>query len=355
MKVAVIGTGNVGIAVATDLSIKGHDVCLIKTSDYKSEIFDKLVSNGHSACLKENGVYTPTIIREVTKDLGKASEAEVVFLSIQSTFLEKLIERMAQYVKEDQVYVICCSYMSSFYFARYCRNVPMIAETTGPYLEGRVEMSDPHDGLVFRVGCRLYKCPLSFFSPDGKGKAMEKLTELYDGYSNDYSVVESALLNPNMVLHTVGSILSIPRIEITHGNFCMYREAYTHDNEATIEVMLALDEEKKNVLEALHQRPIDIMEAGGFRNGLSSFYQYSESSDRAISPTSVHSRYITEDVSQGLVLLEDIAKHLDIKTPIATAMINIASAALQYDFRSHGRTRKHLGIEKYIDNLAHDE
>ena len=145
--------------------------------------------------------------------------------------------------------------------------------------------------------------------------------------------------------------MSIPRIEFSDGNFCMYREAYTHKNQATLNLMFKLDEEKKAVLEALGQRPIGILEAGGFADGMKSFYEYSESKDRAISPTSVSSRYITEDVSQGLVLLESIAKLSYVDCPITTALIDISSAALGRDFRDEGRTVRKLYAEGFIKNL----
>lgn len=54
MKIAVIGTGNVGVAFAADLSIKGHEVTLLKTSSYKSDAFDRLIKNGNRVFLKEN-------------------------------------------------------------------------------------------------------------------------------------------------------------------------------------------------------------------------------------------------------------------------------------------------------------
>lgn len=156
-----------------------------------------------------------------------------------------------------------------------------------------------------------------------------------------------------MVLHTVGAIMSIPRIEFSNGNFCMYREAYSRKNDATIRIMLQLDEEKKQVLKRLGGRPIDIYEAGGFLgNPQESFFSYSESSDRAISPTSIRSRYITEDVSQGLVLLESIAKQIGVDTPITTSLIDISGAALDIDFRANGRTLERLGAVRYINHLS---
>ncbi len=354
MKVSVIGAGNVGVAIAADLSIRGHEVTLIKTSGKKSESFERLKMNGNRVYLKEDGKYTETVIHEVTQELSKVSLADVVIVTIQSSYHEPLYKKMAKYLKSEQTVLIICSYMSSFYLVREsvkCNVMPVIAEATGPYLEGRVELKDKPSEVVFRVGCRLTRSPLSVFQKERADECMAKLKSLYEGLSNDYSYIESALLNPNLVIHTVGAIMSIPRIEYSEGNFCMYREAYCHKNEATIKVMLQLDEEKKKVLKHLGGRPIDIMEAGGFLKGMESFYEYSESEDRAISPTSIHSRYITEDVSQGLVLLESIAKTIGIATPITTSLIDLAGCALGEDFRKEGRTIERLNAAKVIVNM----
>ena len=353
MKVAVIGAGNVGIAIATDLSIKGHDVTLLKTSSYKSEAFDRLIKNNNRVFLKEKSVYTGTTIKEVSKDLGKVADAEIIFCTIQSNFYEGLVERIHQYLSKGQIVVCICSYASSYYFEKKCRELPMLVEATGPYLEGRVELNDKPDEVVFRVGCRLERCPFAFTSSYNPQKKIEKLHNLCNSFKHEYSILESALLNPNMVLHTVGSIMSLSRIEYSKGNFCMYREAYTRNNKATLDIMLKLDEEKKTILKYLHQRPIDIFKAGGFlgENKLESFYRYSESNDRAISPTSVHSRYITEDVSEGLVLMESIANHIGLELPVASSLITLASIALGIDFRKTGRTIQKLGIENEIDML----
>lgn len=142
MKIAVIGTGNVGVAFAADLSIKGHEVTLLKTSSYKSDAFDRLIKNGKRVFLKEKSTYIETAIKEVSKDLSKVAEAEVIFCTIQSNFYEGLVERIHQYLHNDQIVVCISSYASSFYFEKHCRKLPMLVEATGPYLEGRVELND---------------------------------------------------------------------------------------------------------------------------------------------------------------------------------------------------------------------
>ena len=352
MKVAVIGTGNVGIAIAADLSINGHDVTLVKSSSRKSEAFERLLENQNRLWLKENGEYKEAYISRVSDILSDIEYAEVIIVTIQSIYHDELYKRISRYLKGEQVVLVICSYMSSFYLSRYCNEMPSIAEATGPYLEGRVELNDQPGEVVFRVGCRLTNSPLSVFHDHRRAETMEKLKALYVGLNDSLSVIESALLNPNLVIHTVGAVMSIPRIEYSDGNFCMYREAYSHKNQATLNVMFKLDEEKKKVLTALNSRPIDILEAGGFLKGMESFYEYSESEDRAISPTSIHSRYITEDVSQGLFLLESIAERIGLEVPVTTSLINIATVALDVDFRKFGRTVERLGAERFIDNLA---
>ena len=73
---------------------------------------------------------------------------------------------------------------------------------------------------------------------------------------------------------------------------------------------------------------------------------------RAKGPTKVDSRYISEDVPQGIVMLEAIAKSMDIPTPICSGLISIASAALGRDLRAEGRTPEKLGVENIRKILA---
>ena len=94
------------------------------------------------------------------------------------------------------------------------------------------------------------------------------------------------------------------------------------------------------------------VEAAKFRNTLDdsadakeTFFWYAAMPTRAKGPIVVDSRYISEDVPQGLVMLEALGKQLNIATPICTALIEIATAALGRDLRAEGRTLETLGVE----------
>jgi opine dehydrogenase len=61
--------------------------------------------------------------------------------------------------------------------------------------------------------------------------------------------------------------------------------------------------------------------------------------------TQIDYRYFTEDVGYGLVLLEDMAKSLDVDTPVITAIIQLVSVLLQTDFHSKAlRTLDKFGL-----------
>ena len=61
MKIAILGAGNGGCTVAADLSLKGHDVTLIKTSTHMHmDNFTYLLNNNGKIVLSEEDA-----IREV--------------------------------------------------------------------------------------------------------------------------------------------------------------------------------------------------------------------------------------------------------------------------------------------------
>ena len=155
--------------------------------------------------------------------------------------------------------------------------------------------------------------------------------------------------NPNMIVHTVGAIMSIPRIEKTNGDYCMYWEVFTP---SVWNILEKLDAEKMDVLEHLGLPRLAYVDACKFRNtldenvdGKATFFWYAAMPTRAKGPVAVNSRYITEDVPQGLVMLETLGRYLNIPTPICTSLIEMANAALQTDFRKVGRSLEKLGVE----------
>ena len=358
MKIAILGAGNAGCAVAADLTLKGHLVTLIKTSHaMHDDNFMYLVSHNGEMTLNEFGEMKTAHIAELTREVAAIQGKEIVIIYIQTLYHEQLIERIAPYLEDDQLVLVNPGYFSTAYLLKHCPEKKLIiAEAESSFIDGRIMAPG-----YFRVGFRNVRNPIGIYPVSRREEAIRKLDLLDERLVYLDSVVEAALHNPNMIVHTVGSVMSIPRIEKSKGDFCLYHEAYTRDNPATWRILETLDTEKMDVLEKLGLERLSYVEACKFRNSLDEnedakevFLDYAEMDTRAKGPTKVDSRYISEDVPQGLVMLEALGKALDVRTPICTGLIEIASAALGRDLRLEGRTPETLGhenIRKILDDV----
>ena len=356
MRIAMVGAGNAGCAVAADLTMKGHEITLIKTSHaMHDDNFNYLLENNGKMVLNEFGEIKTANIAHMTRDLSMVKGNEIVIIYIQTNFHEQLIERLAPHLEDDQIILLNPGYLSTAFFLKHCPDKNLIiAEAESSFIDGRI--MEP--GL-FRVGFRNVRNPIGIYPAARKEEAIRKLDQLDERLVYLDSVVEAALHNPNLIVHTVGSVMSIPRIEKSKGDFCMYHEAYTRDNPATWRILEALDSEKMDVLEKLGFERLSYVRACKYRNSLDEtiepkevFLDYAEMPTRAKGPTKVDSRYISEDVPQGLVMLEALAKELDVPTPICTSLIEIATAALGRSMRAEGRTPEILGKENIRKILA---
>lgn len=346
MKIAILGAGNSGCALAADYAGRGHEVTLIKTShSLHDDNFRCLTENGGVMVMHEFGKESVCRISHLTRDVSEVRGQEIVLVCTQTGFHQDVLKRVIPYLEAGQILLINPGYLSTAYaLGMGVKDGVIVAEAESNFIDGRI--SEPGH---FKAGFRNVRNPIGIY-PSGKtAEAAEKLDRLGTPFVYLGSVAEAALHNPNMIVHTVGAIMSIPRIEATNGDYCMYHEVFTPSVWTLLE---ALDKEKMNILEALGFGRLAYAEACKFRNSLDEkrdakevFFAYASMPERAKGPQSVNSRYITEDVPQGLVLMESLGRVLDIPVPVCTALIEVASAALQTDFRKNGRTLQRLGEE----------
>lgn len=354
MKIAILGAGNAGCAVAGDLSYRNHQVTLIKTSHaMHDENFNYLLENNGKISLYESGEVKTSNIYCVTRDLSKLSEAEIVIIYIQTNYHEELIKKITPYLQDNQIVLINPGYLSTAYLLKHCDKKIIVAEAQSSFIDCRI--SEP--GII-KVGFRNVRNPIGIYPLSRRKEAISKLDNLGFPFTYVSSVVEAALHNPNLIVHTVGAIMSIPRIEKTNGDYCMYHEVFTP---STWNILEKLDSEKMDVLEKLGFERLPYVEACKYRNSLDDtrdakevFFWYAAMPTRAKGPIVVDSRYISEDVPQGLVMLESLGKQLNVATPICTSLIEIASAALGRDLRENGRTQEKLG-KNNIDKILNDK
>ena len=366
MKIAVIGAGNGGCAIAADMAYRGLDVTLVKTSHaVHDDNFNCLLNNGHKMTLVDfggNGCMDPDhmekvektgVLSNVTRDLSVIADMDLVMIYVQTNYHEPLIKRMAEFLHDGQIVMINPGYFSTAYVLKYCGDKDLtIVEAQSSFIDGRI--IEPGK---FRVGFRNVRNPLGIYPTSKFESAKTVLDQLGFPFFYMKNVVGAALHNPNLIVHTVGSVMSIPMIDSMGEDFCMYHYAFT---EHVWKILEKLDNEKMNILEHMGYDRISYVEACKFRNSLDDsedakkvFFEYASMPTRAKAPTKVDSRYISEDVPQGLVMLEALGRSMDIPTPIASSLIELASAALGRDLRAEGRTPDRLGMDN-IQKILQD-
>lgn len=354
MKIAILGAGNSGCALAADYAGRGHEVTLIKTShSLHDDNFRYLTEHGGEMVLHEFGRESVGRISRMTRDVSQVKGQEVVFVCTQTGFHEDVLKSAIPYLEAGQILLINPGYFSTAYaLGLGLGEGVVVAEAESNFIDGRI--SEPGH---FKVGFRNVRNPVGIYPAAKTEWAAGRLDRLGTPFVYLRSVAEAALHNPNMIVHTVGAIMSIPRIEATKGDYCMYHEVFTPSVWTLLE---ALDGEKMDILEALGFERLAYVAACKFRNSLDEkrdakevFFDYASMPERAKGPQSVDSRYITEDVPQGLVLMEALGKVLDIPVPVCTSLIELASASLGRNFRKEGRTLERLGednIRKILDD-----
>lgn len=344
MKVTIIGCGNAGLIHAAKIYEKGgNEVCLLKTSQTNSAYFDKIVAEGGYQVkdLTNHGhdfFVKPAL---VTRDAAAAMAfADVVLIMTTTLQHESVAKLIGPYAHDGQVIAMCPGYMGSLIFKKYVAADVTYCEWETTAYNGRV-MNNEYVKITF------YN-PRNAISvlPVAKSEyVLSIFSQLFD--NTNYlrrNILESALHNPNMIVHTIGMTFSASRIEYSKGEFWMYREAFT---DSIINVINAFDKQKNKVLQAYGCEPLDYFEAAKWRNeedlnidAMTSFRSFADSSNKG--PMFLRHRYLLEDVPMGLGLFVSLGKVAGIDTSIAESVMILGGALLGEDFKIQARSIQYL-------------
>jgi opine dehydrogenase len=160
-------------------------------------------------------------------------------------------------------------------------------------------------------------------------------------------VLETSLNNPNAMAHPIPAMLNAGWIETTSGDFRFYTDGVSP---AVGRAMDALDRDRLGVMAALGLEAVAAIEWDRRLYGLEGSNAYEVNRDSLVhrdirAPGALRSRYLTEDVSYGLVPLASIARELGVETPVIDLFIDLASMLLGEDLRAGGRTAASLGLD----------
>lgn len=347
MIVTVVGAGNAGYAHAAKLSAGGHSVRLLKTSySLHEDSFERVQHDKRFDVIDDSsgGRKLSVQLDMVTRDAKAAIVgADAVFIMTQALYHESVAMAISPFLGQGMLVIVVPGYMGAMYFKRHCRSKEIVlAEGESMPYDARIV-----DERTVRILFRNVRNALSFLPVAKRSEGLDIAGRLFETYKYARgNILESAMHNPNLIVHTVGTILSASRIEYSRGDFSMYEEAFTP---SIWKVISRLDAEKNSILEFFGCPRLDYLDAARWRNeeDLSKdpklvFESYSRSGPKG--PSNLSTRFIHEDVPMGLVLMSSIGRQFGIRTPVADSLINIACALTGIDFWAKGRTVAGLGL-----------
>jgi opine dehydrogenase len=348
MRVAVLGAGAGGLAVAYEWVSRGHEVSLYSHRDHAQEIEAVRERGG----IRAEGVvegFAP--IATATTDVGEAmAGADAVFVVGPAYATEVIAHEARNHLLPGMTVVVCpSSCVGSLAFKQaagldlFDESVVVGETSTLPYAV-RASGGVAHVFHRFDVGLYAAAAPRT-----ATPKLLEVLRHAYPRAEEAASVFQTTLQNGNPVIHPAVTLLNAALIERTGGDFMFYEQGITG---ATGNLIAAVDRERMAVASALG---VTILSepAIGVRQGYMREDNYTTGYSTAPGFLGIKAqhqldhRYLTEDVGYSLVFVADLARHLGVPTPVIDAVIEITSVVLRRDFRGEAaRTLKNMGLDR---------
>lgn len=345
LKIGIFGAGNGGVTAAADLTEKGHEVTLYQSANSKND----LSSIDTSGTINFN--HRPVKIYQFTKDVKTAVEdKDVIMLTIPAPAVEPVAEKLAPYLEDGQYIMInSASAMSSLRFKRVLRNMKhdvdvRIGETMSLTYASRYDSKTNEAHLISYNEYNLFAAYPSRFTEE----MLEVLSRMYEYLKPAENIIETTLNNGNPESHPGPSVLNAGRIGYAGEDFYLYKEGIT---EHTVNVIHRIDKERQEICRALDFEALDksarSIRSGYFKEAGSMQEQFNSSEvlKDIPGPADLEDRYVTEDVSNGLVLWASIGDATGVDTPVIDSVITLAGVLLNHDYFQQGVTLGKLGIQ----------
>jgi opine dehydrogenase len=356
MRIAVIGTGHGGCAAACVYALRGHQVSLCKLgTKFHSEHFQHVLTHQGMELrgIEETGFARMSC---VTHDPAEAiAEADIVLVFYVSNFHERVAKTLVPHLKTGQTVVIGPGYAGSLIFNRLMKqmgntnDVLFVELETLPY-SSRIEAPG-----VVNISSKNVRHPLAALPSSRTPEAIKTLSPLFGTCVPKANVLEVALHNPNLSIHTIGTLMNVARIERDGDHFYMYKDGFSP---AIWQLVHTLDAEKMAVMEKIGGTPRSYFEEFILRtfddlsiDPMEGFMHYADEAPGG--PNTIWTRYITEDVPIGLGLLSSLGKNLGIPTPLTDNLLRLASLVHNQDYFAEARTLKTFWPGKITELLQY--
>lgn len=333
--ICILGAGHQGLAMAGYLALSGEHV---KLWNRTAENITKVRNTRTIGC---NGIISGNGIIDMASSCIEDVVSQVVLVTAPSNAHCDIARAISPYVNADMVIVLNPGRtFGAIEFAETLKKngvkeLPHIAETQTIVYTCRKCSQDSVTILALKDNVKISsirKDDLEYICSK-LPKSICPCFKLEDNYLN------TTLSNVGMILHCAPVLMNIGWIESLEHNFKYY---YDGISKSVADFIQKIDNER---LEVARKYKCDVLSTMEWLKTIYKIqgedlyecirnvevYKYIDA------PPSIETRYILEDVPNGLVPIECLAMESGIKTPAITTIINLACMVYEQDFREKGR------------------
>jgi opine dehydrogenase len=352
LRVAVVGAGNGGLAVAGYAALGGADVRLY---DIRSDRIEPVLARGG---ITMTGCFSGTApVHAPTLDAAAATVgADLVVLVVAAPDQARAAQDVAAHLSSGAHLLVKPGCTGG---ALEVRNVLLNAGRSD-VLVGETDsfafacsMPGPGESHISAVKRAI---AVSTMPGSHSAEILETVGVLFPQAHTVPTVLHTGFTNINAVAHVAPVVANAGRIENTGGEFEFYGDGIT---QSVARVVAAYDAERVAVAAAFGIRVQSFVEwvTAAYRITAPSIYETIQILQRDVykssrAPSNLMHRYLTEDVPCGTVPTVALAYCAGMRLPIHESLIQLASSLTGCDYATSGRTTERLGLAgKQIDEV----
>lgn len=337
-RIAVLGAGGTGHAIAADLTLSGFDISLYEEPKFKEKLKYALQRGGIGITGAAGQGFAR--VSKITTNLeGALEDTEIILVSVVETRHEDIAELCTPYLKDGHTIIIGPDHGGSLVFTNVLKRKGIKHEVMiagiGSNFYGSCRLVGPAE-----VSVGLPKSPkrIAAFPAKETDKVINRGKGIFDVVAGT-NVLEVSLSSTNVVNHLAGSLLNTGAIEQSGGAYYLYRQGLTP---SVLRCIDAVKRERLTLFKALGYTiaPDDTLDKAAKRGE----YPELEMLRNAIGPTSMQHRYISEDAYTSVTLMVSLGEMIKVPTPVSKALITLASTINETDYLKEGRTVEKLGL-----------
>jgi opine dehydrogenase len=345
LRLAVLGAGHGGRAMAADLAARGYHVNLYNRT---LEHIEAIRARGGIELRLEMDEVVFGPLQVASDQIEEVLEGvHLAMVVVPASGHADIARSCAPYLQDEQLVVLNPGRTGGVLEFRQvlseagCTADVTIAEAETLLFASRA--TGPAEARIFR---RKNTVPLAALPASSTSAVLDILNEVYPQFVAAPNVLYTSLDNMGAVFHPVLALLNAGWIERTRGDFQFYVDGVTPSTARVLEV---IDRERVTVAAALGVRAQTALE------WLATAYSATgDNVDEAMhdnpgyqgikAPRSLRHRYIFEDVPFSLVPIAELGKRFGVNVEVIDAMIQVACVVHGTDYYHRGRTLERMGL-----------